>query len=166
MAITKDDIAKALDEWDCAGYQDETAWDRLIIKERWPNGIQCPRCGSKRLYKVNSGQFKCPCTYKFRITSGTLLENIKISKTSFFVFVLEVMTEKDGSTIVIRKDGTIQPKELNVFSPMEIVVNFGYKYETAFYILKKIRANIINGKLYIDGKRNQRYYKRSYLRVA
>jgi len=48
---------------------------------RWSGRRHCPRCSfSRRMYKLNSGQFKCSrCKYKFTDFSGTYIGNLRIS---------------------------------------------------------------------------------------
>lgn len=148
--VTRKDIQDAFDEWDQPDFLDESAFDRMIVRTRWPDGVTCPKCLSKNIGPHGTPfKYRCRnCRRIFSHISETVLANIKMNKASFFSFVAEIITEKEGRNIVIRKDGTIQPKEDYVFKPGEIVCNWGYTYKTSYWILKKIREHIKDGVFY------------------
>ena len=54
-------------------YQKEDDSRAYLEGLRWPNGITCPRCGSKGISRVQKPRvFDCnSCRYQFSVTSGS-----------------------------------------------------------------------------------------------
>src|SRR5258708_238506 len=46
----------------------------VLVKLRWPNGVDCPRCHSTRISWIKANkQFDCAeCEYHFSVTAGTV----------------------------------------------------------------------------------------------
>lgn len=60
---------------------------KLLQKIRWPNGVECPRCQSKKISRIEArGQFDCDqCRYQFSAKVGTFLERSHIPLKNWFV---------------------------------------------------------------------------------
>lgn len=58
-------------------YPDEESCERRLLREMYPAGFVCPRCGNRRCSKV-AGQphkFQCArCSRQFSVTAGTMME--------------------------------------------------------------------------------------------
>ena len=61
---------------------EEKAEDRFI-KQRWPNGLACPRCRSLGVARTKNRKpqpFRCrDCQKHFSVKTGTVLQNFKLS---------------------------------------------------------------------------------------
>ena len=60
---------------------DENECRKLLHEIRWPDGIECPRCGHEFIWKLGRKdryKHKCRrCKYKFTETSGTIFEKTR-----------------------------------------------------------------------------------------
>lgn len=95
---------------------------------RWPNGPECPHCGSLgKAYgvkgrKVRAGLYKCAlCRKQFTATIGTVFERSKIPLHVWFKAVYLMSISHD----------TITAKRLQE--------SLGVAYQTAWYMRAKLR---------------------------
>ncbi len=59
-----------------------------FAKVRWPDGAQCLRCNSSRIYKRSDGQFRCgDCRYTFSVRKGTVFEGSNIPLRKWYAAV-------------------------------------------------------------------------------
>src|ERR1700677_4114031 len=66
-----------------ARFHDEDAAREHIEASRWPNGVNCPHCGSLNVHrmagKTQAGMFLCnDCRDKFTVRTGTIFERSHI----------------------------------------------------------------------------------------
>ncbi|WP_425458840.1 transposase [Ahrensia kielensis] len=55
----------------------ETAANNLFIQTRWPEGVTCPYCNSKKI--SNFSRYFCnTCKTSFSLTTGSILHNTKL----------------------------------------------------------------------------------------
>ena len=70
-------------------HPDEESAERYFVKQRWPNGIRCPKCDCDKVYDARMRRssrrrktmWKCAnqkCAHKFTVTSGTVMEGTKL----------------------------------------------------------------------------------------
>jgi transposase-like protein len=100
----------------------------VLVKLRWPRGVECPRCQSKRIswIKVNK-QFDCAeCEYHFSVTAGTVFNDSHLPLTIWFTAVLLLCEAKKGMSALQLKR-TLWG------------LNKG-SYKTAWYLCHRIRA--------------------------
>lgn len=103
------------------GASDEKCRDYLEAL-RWPNGVECPRCGSgvSRIHERN--QFDCnSCRYQFSVTAGTLFHDSHLPLWKWFLAIYLVAESKKG----------ISAKQ------MQRMLKVSYK--TAWYLQHRIR---------------------------
>jgi transposase-like protein len=108
----------------------EEACDVFLIARRWPNGVHCPRCGSERVYPLQTMKFKWECpdcreggAYRFSHLVGTIFENTKIDLRDWFKVVHLMMGAKKG------------------ISAMQVQRHMGFgSYKTAWYVCHRIRT--------------------------
>jgi transposase-like protein/IS1 family transposase len=108
----------------------EEACDNYLIARRWPNGVHCPRCGSDRVYPLQTMKFKWECpdcreggAYRFSHLVGTIFENTKVDLRDWFKVIHLMLGAKKGiSALQIRRH-----------------MGFG-SYKTAWYVCHRIRA--------------------------
>src|SRR5258706_10765741 len=81
----------------------ETACDKYLIAHRWPDGIHCPRCGSERVYPLQTMKFKWECpdcreggAYRFSNIAGTIFENTNVNLREWFRVIHLMLTAKKG----------------------------------------------------------------------
>ena len=99
---------------------------------RWPDGVSCPRCGSRRTSPVASrGQIDCrQCRYRFSVTSGTFLHDSAVPLWKWLVAV-SLFVEAESGLPAHRLSATI-----------------GVSYKTAWSLGHRIRSALagdVNG---------------------
>jgi transposase-like protein/IS1 family transposase len=120
-----------------------------LEKLRWPDGIQCPRCSSKSISKVNRRKIHdCnECRYQFSVTTGTIFHDTHLPLWKWFLVIYMMGESKKG------------------VSANQIKRSIDVSYKTAWYLCHRIRKALKDaetGKLdgivevdetYIGGKR-------------
>jgi transposase-like protein len=98
-----------------------------LVHLRWPNGIVCPKCSSKKISRVyERGTFDCDnCRHQFSVTAGTMFHDSHLPLTTWF-YVAYVMCESR-----------------NGVSANQIKRMFGISYKTAWYLCHRIRAAMV-----------------------
>jgi transposase-like protein len=92
---------------------------------RWPEGVECPKCGSKSISRISTRkQFDCnSCRKRFSVKAGTLFHDSKLPLWKWFAAVYLVCESKKGiSALQIKR-----------------MLKIG-SYETAWYLCHRIRA--------------------------
>lgn len=131
-------------------YGTERACAKKLTKIRWPEGFQCPACGSiKACYIATRKLYQCSkCRHQVSITADTLLHATKLPLVKWFWVIYLVASDKGG------------------ISALRISKHLGVSWITARNMLRKIRkamahrdsiyrlANIIEfDDTYVGGKR-------------
>src|SRR6266542_4034277 len=100
---------------------------------RWPDGVECPRCESKKISRIaKRRQFDCDaCRYQFSVRVGTIFHDSKLPLWKWFLAVY-MMGESKKSV-----------------SANQLKRMLGVSYKTAWYLCHRIRAamNDENGAL-------------------
>ena len=131
----------------------------LFEKIRWPNGAECPHCGSSNCYKlthkpgsksaVRDGVYKCSeCRKQFTVTVGTIFERSKIPLHKWIAAVFLMCSSKKG------------------VSAHQLHRSLGITYKSAWFMCHRIReamkesplAEMLGGvvevdETYVGGKR-------------
>jgi transposase-like protein len=70
----------------------------VLVKLRWPAGVECPHCQSKRISWIKANkQFDCAeCEYHFSVTAGTVFNDSHLPLTTWFIAVLLLCEAKKG----------------------------------------------------------------------
>jgi len=110
-------------------FPDENACKRYLMERRWPNGVQCPRCGNPAVYKLNTRPFHWLCkpckNYRFSVISGTIFENTNYKLLVWFKVLYLMLTSKKGiSALQIHR-----------------MIGSG-SYSTPFYMCHRLRAGM------------------------
>jgi len=111
-------------------FPNEEACDNYLIANRWPKGVHCPRCGSAKVYPLQTMKFKWECpdcreggAYRFSHLVGTIFENTKVDLREWFKVVHLMLGAKKG------------------ISALQIQRHMGFgSYRTAWYMCHRIRA--------------------------
>jgi transposase-like protein len=83
-------------------FPDETSCRQFLADRRWPNGIQCPRCGNERVYALKAKPFhwvckKCSETpYRFSVLVGTVFENTNVPLVTWFKVLYTMLQSLKG----------------------------------------------------------------------
>lgn len=82
-------------------FHDEDAAREHIEASRWPNGVNCPLCGSLNVMqmggKTQAGMFLCrDCTGKFTCRTGTVMERSHIPLHKWLLAMMLLSSSKKG----------------------------------------------------------------------
>ena len=70
-------------------YPDDDAAERLFVWRRWPDGVACPFCGSKKIQEDAPHPempFRCrSCNYFFSVRTGTVMYRSKIGYRGWLI---------------------------------------------------------------------------------
>jgi transposase-like protein/ribosomal protein L37AE/L43A len=79
-------------------YGTERACVNELTKVRWPNGFQCPECGSQKAYYIENRQLhQCSqCRHQVSATAGTLFHSTKLPLVKWFWAIYLVASDKGG----------------------------------------------------------------------
>src|SRR4051794_7600774 len=103
---------------------------------RWPDGVKCPRCESKKISRITKRrQFDCDgCRYQFSVRVGTLFHDSKLPLWKWFLAVYMMGESKKG------------------VSANQLKRMLGVSYKTAWYLCHRIRrAMLDDGAELLDG---------------
>lgn len=103
---------------------DTDAECRAYLEElRWPNGVECPRCQSKKISRIKSRKvFECDeCRYQFSVTAGTIFHDSHLPLPKWFLAIFLITESRKGMS-------ALQLKRLLKVS-----------YKTAWYLCHRIR---------------------------
>jgi transposase-like protein len=95
---------------------------------RWPNGVECPRCSSRKISRIKArSQFDCDgCRYQFSVTAGTIFHDSHLPLWKWFLAVYVMGESKKG------------------MSANQMKRMLGVSYKTAWYLCHRIRAAMVD----------------------
>lgn len=93
---------------------------------RWPDGVECPRCASKKISRIKSRrQFDCDgCRYQFSVRVGTIFHDSKLPLWKWFLAVYVMGESRKG------------------ISANQLKRMLGVSYKTAWYLCHRIRSTM------------------------
>jgi len=96
----------------------------MLKRLRWPNGVECIRCKSKRVFEVpTQKKFQCvECSYQFSVTTQTIFHDTHLPLETWFMAVLLLVEARKG------------------MSANQVKRTLGVGYKTAWYLCHRIRA--------------------------
>jgi hypothetical protein len=113
---------------------DEGACRAYLIARRWPNGVNCPRCGNVAVYALESGHhWQCTACapggstgYRFSHLVGTIFENTNKPLRDWFRVTHLMLTSKKG------------------ISSLQVMRFMGFgSYKTAWLMCHKVRVALV-----------------------
>lgn len=108
-------------------FASQESCEKYMATMRWPNGVTCPRCGSKTVtYMESRHQWQCECRYQFSVTSGTVFHKTHIDLPRWLMAVWLVCHSPKG------------------ISSKQIQRELGVTYKTAWYMTRRIRLAMQN----------------------
>ncbi len=94
----------------------------LLRRLRWPNGIECLRCNSKKTGEVANFKYECyECHYQFTVTAQTIFHDSHLPLQTWFLAVLLIVEARKG------------------MSANQLKRTLGVAYKTAWYLCHRIR---------------------------
>lgn len=104
-------------------YSTEERCREYLKRLRWPNGVECPRCESKRIAHLTENyKFEClNCQYQFTALAGTVFHDTHLPLEKWFMATLLICESRKGVS-------ANQVKRL-----------LGVSYKTAWYLCHRIR---------------------------
>src|SRR6202790_5393691 len=118
-------------------FNSETKCRAYIEALRWPEGAACPRCQSKKIYRLeNRPLLLCAsCEHQFSVTVGTIFHDTHLSLEKWFITTFLLCESKKG------------------MSACQIQRTLGVSYKTAWYLCHRIRSAMVEtNKPLLDGK--------------
>ena len=108
-------------------FADESKCRDYIEKLRWPNGVECPRCQSAKVYRIlKRDQLLCSsCEYQFSVTVDTIFHDTHLPLWKWFLATSLLCESKKG------------------ISACQIQRSLGISYKTAWYLCHRIRAAML-----------------------
>lgn len=91
---------------------------------RWPDGVVCPRCASRKISRISDrAQFDCDsCRFQFSVTSGTMFHDTHLPLWKWFLAVYMIVEAKKG------------------VSANQLKRTLKVSYRTAWYLCHRVRA--------------------------
>lgn len=107
-----------------AEYGSEEKCRAYLEELRWPDGITCPRCGSRKISRIQKrGQFDCDaCRFQFSVTAGTIFHDSHLPLWKWFLAVYVMGESKKG------------------ISANQLKRMLSVSYKTAWYLAHRVRA--------------------------
>jgi transposase-like protein len=104
-------------------YSTDERCRELLAKLRWPNGIECLRCKSKKVYDLpTQKKFECgECGYQFSVLTQTIFNDTHLPLETWFMAVLLLVEARKG------------------ISANQVKRTLGLSYKTAWYLCHRIR---------------------------
>jgi transposase-like protein len=97
-----------------------------LTRMRWPDGVTCPRCGSKQVsFMASRRKWQCQCRYQFSATSGTFIHGSHIDLPRWMMAIWLMCHSPKG------------------ISSKQIERELGVTYKTAWYLTQRIRTAMI-----------------------
>ena len=107
-------------------YGTEESCERALFQLKWPDGFQCPKCGSCHCTVVVGRRlslYQCSvCRHQTSVIAGTIMANTKLSLVKWFLALYFFATNKDG------------------ISEMALAKYISVTLKTAWALLYKIRS--------------------------
>jgi transposase-like protein len=72
----------------------------FLVARRWPNGVECPRCGSKSvIFQPKYNRWQCGASHdrrQFTAKTGTIMEDSPIGLDKWLMAMWQVVNSKNG----------------------------------------------------------------------
>ena len=117
----------------------EQACRRFLERMRWPEGVRCLRCQSKKIRRLKSKDkvgryrevFDCTsCRYQFTVTAGTIFHDSHLPLTKWLLAIGLMCESKKG------------------YSALQMKRSLGVAYKTAWYLCHRIRKAMASGNVF------------------
>ena len=112
-------------------FSDEREVESMFVRNRWPNGVACPKCGSVNVHERATRKpqpYRCrDCRKDFSVKTGTVMQgsNIPLSKWALASYLMTT--------------------NLKGVSSMKLHRDLGVTQKTAWHLTHRIRKAMENG---------------------
>jgi transposase-like protein len=107
-------------------FDSEDKCREYLEKLRWPNGVECPRCGGASVSRIETRKlFECnapSCRYQFSVTAGTVFHDSHLPLAKWFMAIYLMGESKKG------------------ISARQLQRTIDVTYKTAWYLAHRIRS--------------------------
>jgi transposase-like protein len=148
------------------GFGTEAACRDYLLRLRWPDGFECPQCGSQRYWATKRGLLMCrDCEHQASATAGTIFQDSHKPLALWFRAIWWVTRQKTGASAL----------------GLQRVLGLG-SYRTAWAWLHKLRRAMVrpgrerlSGRVEVDetciggpepGLRGRRTQKKAWVLIA
>ena len=98
-------------------FPDDAAAEAWLIKQRWPDGVVCPHCGSPNVQtgaKHKTMPYRCrekECAKRFSLKTGTVMEGSKLGYQAWVIATYQMSTNlKSVSSMKLHRDLNINQR--------------------------------------------------------
>ena len=113
-------------------FPDDATAEKWFEKQRWPNGIACPECGSLRYAVVKNRKpmpYRCKdCRKYFSVRKGMVMQSSKLGYQKWAIAIYLVATSLKG------------------ISSMKLHRELKVRQPTAWYLAQRIREGFVAGR--------------------
>jgi transposase-like protein/DNA-directed RNA polymerase subunit RPC12/RpoP len=110
------------------GFSNEKACFSYLMKVRWPDGFECPRCGHRRSWQISLRSYRCAgCRKEIHLTAGTVMHGSHLPAQYWFWAAYLLSTLTPGMSALQLK------QQLGIGS-----------YQTALYLCRRLRRAMVN----------------------
>jgi transposase-like protein/ribosomal protein L37AE/L43A len=121
-----EDYPRTLAEFE-ARFSNEDACRAYLEQLRWPEGVVCPACSCREVWRTKRGLWVCrACGHQASVTAGTIFQDTRKPLTLWFRAIWWVTTQRTGASAV----------------GLQHVLGLG-SYRTAWTWLHKIRRAMV-----------------------
>jgi transposase-like protein len=140
-------------------FPNEDACRQFLQDQRWPHGVQCPRCGNVSVYALKARPFHWVCKsgkqsidpegrevvcaknggYRFSVISHTIFQDTKIELRLWFKVAYLILTAKKGMS-------ALQVHRI-IFGE-----DSGSDYRTSWYMVMRLRTAMKSEVLPLEGE--------------
>lgn len=107
-------------------YGDEPTCRSYLESLRWPDGVKCPRHGTRATWLATQEVWECnSCGYQFTVRVGTVLQDSKLPLTKWLIAVFLIAESKKG------------------MSANQLRRILGTTYRTSWYLSHRIRDAMV-----------------------
>ena len=95
-------------------FSDESEVESMFVRNRWPNGVTCPKCGSVNIQERTTRKpqpYRCrDCRKDFSVKTGTVMQgsNIPLSKWALGAYLMTTSLKGVSSMKLHRDLGVTQ----------------------------------------------------------
>ena len=114
-------------------FPDDATAEQWFINQRWPEGVQCPYCGSDNVQtgtKHKSMPFRCrakECAKRFSVKTGTIMQSSKVGYQTW-IFAMYLLTTN-----------------LKGISSMKLHRELGITQKSAWHLAHRLRDSFVPG---------------------
>ena len=112
-------------------FSDESEVESMFVRNRWPNGVTCPKCGSVNIQERRTRKpqpYRCRvCRKDFNVKTGTVMQGSNIPLSKWALAVNLMTTNLKGA------------------SNMKLHRDLGVTQKTAWHLTHRIRKAIESG---------------------